>query len=98
MRPTPTGGACRNYRARPADPDLADGSVKRIPVADGLYAYIDAADYEWLSQYRWCLFGGKYAARYDKGKMIVMHREIMRRHSTSRVSSLSFSRPSAGSK
>jgi hypothetical protein len=77
MRPTPTGGGCRNYRARPADPDLADGSVKRIPVTGGLYAYVDAADYEWLSQYRWCLFGGKYAARYDKGKMILMHREIM---------------------
>ena len=77
MRPTPPGPACRNYRARPADPDLADGSVKRIPVAGGLYAYVDAADFEWLSQYRWCLYGGKYAGRYEKGKTILMHRMIM---------------------
>jgi hypothetical protein len=51
----------------------------RIPVAGGYYAYVDAADYEWLSKYKWHLFGGKYAARYDNGtgKMIPMHREIM---------------------
>jgi hypothetical protein len=76
MRPTPLGPACRNYRARPADPDLTDGSVKRIPVTGGLYAYVDAADYEWLSQYKWHLCG-RYAVRREKGKRILMHREIM---------------------
>jgi hypothetical protein len=74
---TPPGALCRNYRARPAEPDLADGSVKRIPVAGGYYAYVDAADYEWLSKYRWCPYGGKYAARHHQGKWIFMHREIM---------------------
>jgi hypothetical protein len=68
---------CRNYRAKPPTPDLSDGTVKTIPVAGGYYAYVDAADYEWLSRYKWCLTSGKYAARYDKDKRILMHREIM---------------------
>jgi hypothetical protein len=75
MRPTPIGRTCRNYRARPATPE---GDVKRIPLGGGLYAYVDAADYEWLSQYHWSLFSGGYAARHDKaGKWVLMHREIM---------------------
>jgi hypothetical protein len=77
MRPVPYGGVCRNYRRRPKTPDLADGSVKRIPLSGGLYAYVDAADYEWLSQYTWSYYGG-YAARREKGRRIYMHREIMR--------------------
>ncbi len=76
-RPAPPGGACRNYRPKPKTPDLADGSVKRIPLSGGLFAYVDAADYEWLSQYRWSLYGG-YAGRRENGKTIFMHREIMR--------------------
>lgn len=67
-------GVCRNYRRRPADP--AKGA-KRIPVSDGLYAYVDVADYEWLSQWTWHLING-YAARWEKGKQVYMHREIMR--------------------
>ncbi len=76
-RTVPTGGACRNYRPKPKTPDLADGTVKRIPLSGGLFAYVDAADYEWLSQYRWSLYGG-YAGRRENGKTIFMHREIMR--------------------
>jgi len=76
-RPTPFGPVCRNYRARPADPDLADACVKRIPVTGGLYAYVDAADYEWLSKYKWHLVDGRYAGRRENGKTIRMHREIM---------------------
>jgi hypothetical protein len=76
-RPVPFGGACRNYRPKPKTPDLADGTVKRIPLGGGLYAYVDAADYEWLSQYTWSCKAG-YAARRENGKTIFMHREIMR--------------------
>jgi hypothetical protein len=76
-RPVPFGGACRNYRTKPKTPDLADGSVKRIPLAGGLFAYVDAADYEWLSQYQWSCCNG-YAFRRENGKQIYMHREIMR--------------------
>ncbi len=77
MRPTSPGPVCRNYRAKPADPDLADGSVKRIPVTGGLYAYVDAADYDRLSQHKWQLVSGRYAGRRENGKMVLMHREIM---------------------
>jgi hypothetical protein len=77
IRPTPIGSTCRNYRAAPAPPDLSDGSVKRIPVAGGYYAYVDAADYEELSKYKWHFYSGRYAARHEKKKTILMHRQIM---------------------
>jgi len=76
-REVPLGGACRNYRARPATPDLTDGTVKRIPVAGGLYAYVDAADYDLISRHNWRLVSGGYAGRYERGKLILMHRQIM---------------------
>ena len=67
------GVPCRHYRPRPAVPE---GDVRLIPLGDGAYAYVDAADYDWLSRYHWRLNGG-YAARYENGKTIFMHREIM---------------------
>ncbi len=74
MRPTPVGGGvCRNFRARAATPE---GEVKRIPLGEGFYAYVDAADYEWLSRWDWHLHGG-YAVRSEKGKRVYMHRQIM---------------------
>jgi hypothetical protein len=71
------GVPCRNYRPRPATP-RGDG-VRMIPLTDGCYAYVDAADYEWLNQWAWHLEDG-YALRCDKGKRgkrILMHRQIM---------------------
>ena len=67
------GVPCRNYRPRPPIPE---GDVRMIPLGDGNYAYVDAADYEWLNQWNWHLDHG-YAARYDKSKRILMHRLIM---------------------
>ena len=74
-RVTPQGPACRNYRARLPTPK---GEVRQIPLGDGFYAYVDAADYEWLSQWTWRLRCG-YAVRLEKKtkKVIYMHREIM---------------------
>jgi hypothetical protein len=72
-RPTPGGPVCRNYRPNPPEPDKG---AKRIPLSDGFYAYVDAADYEWLSQWAWHLQDG-YAVRWDHGKKIYMHRQIM---------------------
>ncbi len=69
-----TGRPCRNFRRKPATPS---GDIRRIPVGGGLYALVDAADYEWLSKHKWSCYNG-YAARYVKGKPIFMHREIMR--------------------
>jgi hypothetical protein len=73
MTPTPLGGVCRNYRPKAAAPD---GDVKRIPVGNGFYAYVDAADYDWLSQWTWHLASG-YAIRHEGKKRIYMHREIV---------------------
>ena len=62
MKECPRGGVCRNYRVKPPVPK-GDG-VKTIPLGDGVYAYVDAADYEWLNQWHWRVHGG-YAARYE---------------------------------
>ena len=67
-----TGTACRNYRPKPPEPA---GAVKRIPLGDGRYALVDAADYDWLSQYNWRLQNG-YAARRHQTRTTYMHREI----------------------
>ncbi len=68
------GVACRNYRPKPV---LPEGDVRLIPLGDGFYAYVDAADYEWLRQWNWHLNDG-YATRCEKGKDIYMHRAILR--------------------
>ena len=73
MSPTPVARVCHNYRPRPPEPG---GDARRIPLGDGLYAYVDAADYEWLSRYTWSAVNG-YAARNEKGKLVYMHRQIM---------------------
>ena len=74
MAPVPAGGVCRNYRPRPPEPDKA---AKRIPLSDGFYTYVDAADYESLSKHSWYLANG-YAARREKRRTILMHNEIMK--------------------
>jgi len=79
MRACPVGRVCRNYRVRPPVPQ-GEG-VKTIPLGDGLYAYVDAADFEWLNQWHWGVHGG-YAARHEKRngrrRVVLMHREIMK--------------------
>ncbi len=68
------GVACRNYRAKSVPPQ-GDG-VRLIPLGDGFYAYVDAADYDWLSRYNWRLRDG-YAYRREGGRGILMHRQIV---------------------
>ncbi len=85
LRPIPPAGPCRNFRPRPkapaADPAQAPApdAIRRIPLTRGKFALVDAADYEWLSKYRWSCRGGgnPYAARFEGNKVIWMHREIM---------------------
>jgi len=74
MREVFPGNVCRNYRPKPAEPA---GDIKRIPVGDGQYVLVDAADHEWLSRWTWHLTDG-YAARWKGSKRIYMHREIAR--------------------
>jgi len=87
---------CRNfrakrwprYRARPpkARPSVTtddhDPQVRRIPLGKGLFATVDAADYEKVSQYHWYATnnGGKnvYAATTLNGRTVHMHRMLMR--------------------
>ena len=79
MKECPCKEVCRNYRVRPPVPQ-GEG-VKTIPLGDGVYAYVDAADYEWLNQYQWRLCSGGYAGRHvnrnGKHLLLFMHREIM---------------------
>ena len=69
-----SGIPCRNYRRKP---EVPKGNIRMIPLADGFYAYVDAADYEWLSRWNWHVTSGGYPARSVKGGQIFMHREIM---------------------
>ena len=73
MQRVPGRGICSNYRARVPEPQ---GDVRQISLGEGFYAYVDAADYEWLSRWVWSMRGG-YAVRLQKRKVVFMHREIM---------------------
>jgi hypothetical protein len=79
---------CRNFQARP-EPRPATGpppprpgpEVKYIPLGNDQFAIVDAADFDWLNRHTWRLQGGGgvlgYAYRYERGKKVFMHREIM---------------------
>jgi len=82
----PTTAACRNFRARHVPPvrgtppEPPNDQVRYIGLTKGMYAMVDAADYEWLSRYTWhatCSRGRYYAATVIDGKSISMHRMIM---------------------
>jgi len=68
------GVPCENYQPRPIPP--ADASVRLIPLSGGGYAWVDAADYEWLNQYHWRSLNG-YPSRREKQREVLMHRQIM---------------------
>jgi hypothetical protein len=59
---------------------LAGAAYRLIPLTRGLFAIVDADDYERLSRYKWHA-GGKgdncYAQRCENGKTIKMHNEII---------------------
>lgn len=76
LREVPIGKVCRNFRAKPPRPET--DQIKRIAMNDGHYALVDAADYDELSRYHWHLCGGGYAARSEKGKRVLMHRQLMK--------------------
>jgi len=74
LQECPPGPACRNYRARPPTP--TGENVKMIPLTEGLYAYVDAGDFEEINQYRWYAYNG-YAVRNEGNRRVYMHRQIM---------------------
>jgi len=86
---------CRNFKAKSWLPPRSrlgkrgrcvkrkepGGEVQRIPLGHGLFATVDAADYEELKKYRWyASHNGPtiYARCRQKGKDTYMHRMIMR--------------------
>ncbi len=85
VRPIPCK-PCRNFRAKPfraAPPDPPNDKIRYIPLTRGLHAIVDAEDYEGLSKYKWQVqpsanHGTWYAKRCCRGRLILMHREIMK--------------------
>jgi hypothetical protein len=73
---------CRPAQAKQTPPtDESDPTIRRIPVGQGLFAIVDAEDYEKLSQYTWYASRrGRtiYATCIRKGRVMYMHRMIMR--------------------
>lgn len=64
---------------------IENGSVRGIPLTRGKIAIVDAEDFEWLNQWKWCALKGKYtfyAMRIVEKKGIkfsfLMHREILK--------------------
>lgn len=77
---------CANFRPKrppvvPRTPlESPDDSIRFIPLSQGLYATVDAADYERVNRYKWCVSYRNhkaYAIRTHKHKTISMHRFIM---------------------
>lgn len=71
-----------------AVPFKIDGEPCRlVPLTRGLYAIVDASDYEWLMQWAWyasfdkstgCHYARRKASRFaEKGKHVTMHRQIL---------------------
>lgn len=62
----------------------SDNSSKKIPLAQGLFAIVDAVDYDYLSQWKWyprVVNNGCIATRMDRSTSIYMHREVAKLHS-----------------
>jgi hypothetical protein len=77
------GARCREFRMKTetaaSPPPPAGDSVRYIDLTGGFFATVDAADYEWLSQYTWRVTGGysSYACCKIANKTVYMHRLIM---------------------
>jgi hypothetical protein len=86
MRGVPATSVCRNFRPRRdpplrlAPPDPPNDRIRYIALTKGKHAIVDAEDYDRLAQHKWMAFftcGNWYASRAQKGKCILMHRQIM---------------------
>ncbi len=67
-------------RSRTRD-STSETEVRRIPLGRGLFATVDAADYEELSKYKWYAKRHgptTYATCIKDGRIVYMHRMIMR--------------------
>ena len=78
--------SCRNFARRPGKPFRpetpapSDPGVRHIALTKGKFAIVDAADYEYLCQFRWHAKetrGRFYAATVIDGKSVAMHQLLM---------------------
>jgi len=63
-------------------PEPPNGQVKFIALTKGRHTLVDAADFERLNRHKWFAMrspngSGYYAARWENGRMVLMHREIL---------------------
>ncbi len=62
---------------------MADAaSFRRIPLTQWHFAIVDVEDFEWLSEFRWCVLRARnetprYAVRRENKQFIFMHRTII---------------------
>jgi hypothetical protein len=76
----PLLGKCRNFYPSTAS-RRRSGIPRAIPLTRGLFAIVDATDYERLSRHTWFAEGTAqncYAVRKENGRSIKMHRQITR--------------------
>lgn len=52
-------------------------NTRAIPLTQGKYAIVDAADYEWLSRWRWYFVQGYVGRGENVDGRFLMHREIL---------------------
>ena len=86
MRETGCHRVCRNFRLRcpPAvrldPPEPPNDLVCCVALTKGQHAFVDLEDFAWINRHKWSAYwnGHKwYAGRTEKGKAILMHRQIM---------------------
>lgn len=87
MREIPRDGPCRNFRwkrepkARVTPPTPSSPDVAYISLSRHKSAIVDKGDFERLNKYKWFLMdegrGKRYAGRWENGRLVLMHREIM---------------------
>jgi hypothetical protein len=81
--PEDAGPCCRSFRVRRetggVGPAGANDAVRCIGLGGGLFAIVDASDFQWLSRYRWRATGGEagYPCCRIGGKKVYMHRLIV---------------------
>lgn len=69
---------CSKLAPRDAHEPPAVRGARWIALGGGGHALVDAADFEWLSQWPWHLHEG-YAVRYEKRRMVRMSRAVAER-------------------